>query len=638
VVADTKTPTSWKAGACYFLSVQDQYRLPFNSPRHIPYRAYTRKNLGYLYAIALGAETIFDTDDDNDINDLQKGIRVVDPDDPIYQTVFNPHLREDTAINPYKHFGRSDIWPRGYPLEQINSNKNYSIAATNMMPTELQGRALVLQGLADLDPDVDAIFRLTNPEDIATVHFDKTAGPIKLARGIASPFNSQNTLWHKDAFWGLLLPITVTFRATDIMRGYWSQRLLWDIGATLAFGPPTVDQVRNAHDYISDMESELELYIHVGKFITFLQTWTSTATRLDYRIIDLGRSMVAAEFIKQADLDLMEAWISDLRTLNYEWPELQLFDLEAAASAAETKAPDYHRIGQEWKEAASDPAFPNFPDTLMVVQFNFAHYGAIEPFLNLYSRFYPNIVFYGPQAYEVGDIKVTAFDNWASGAGGGTSYRAAVQAYKEHPNYGSYLFTNDDVVFDPFAVQKLDREKIWHPVWEGGQLRHITYTADTDFKELQRTNWHWWGTSSASTIAIDAIEEINAAQPGRMPNELWVNQGDIFYVPSRYAEEFFGLLDVFGKHGAWLEVAVATTVHAMPSDRVETSMPASGISWVWFGERLKFAEHLNSNMFVYHPLKLASSKHRPDVEPNVELGVAQKWLLDSLKHSKDSVV
>ena len=231
---------TWHDGACHFLSVEDQYRLPFNTPRHIPYRAYTRKNLGYLYAIALGAETLFDTDDDNDMN---AAIKVIDPDDPHYETVFNPEMTKDTVINPYKHFGRSDIWPRGYPLEQIDAKKNYSMASTLIMPPELEGRALVLQGLADLDPDVDAIFRLTNPEDIATVHFDKKASPIKLARGIASPFNSQNTLWHKDAFWGMLLPITVTFRATDIMRGYWCQRMLWDIGAVLAFGPPTVDQV-----------------------------------------------------------------------------------------------------------------------------------------------------------------------------------------------------------------------------------------------------------------------------------------------------------------------------------------------------------------------------------------------------------
>lgn len=32
------------------------------------------------------------------------------------------------------------------------------------------------------------------------------------------PWNSQNTLFAKDALWGLLIPITTTFRVCDIWR------------------------------------------------------------------------------------------------------------------------------------------------------------------------------------------------------------------------------------------------------------------------------------------------------------------------------------------------------------------------------------------------------------------------------------
>jgi hypothetical protein len=66
VVADLKTPKDWQSGpACHYVSVDEQRRLPFSIRRLTPFRAYTRKNLGYLYAISLGAEVIFDTDDDN---------------------------------------------------------------------------------------------------------------------------------------------------------------------------------------------------------------------------------------------------------------------------------------------------------------------------------------------------------------------------------------------------------------------------------------------------------------------------------------------------------------------------------------------------------------------------------------------
>ncbi|KAG0247488.1 hypothetical protein DFQ27_001931, partial [Actinomortierella ambigua] len=65
VVADTKSPKQWKSGSCVYLSVEEQQSLSYRIVDVIPYRAYTRKNIGYLWAIQQGATKIFDTDDDN---------------------------------------------------------------------------------------------------------------------------------------------------------------------------------------------------------------------------------------------------------------------------------------------------------------------------------------------------------------------------------------------------------------------------------------------------------------------------------------------------------------------------------------------------------------------------------------------
>ena len=50
-----------------FLSVADQKRLPFRISQHhfLPPAHQARKNIGYLYAMAQGAEMIFDMDWDN---------------------------------------------------------------------------------------------------------------------------------------------------------------------------------------------------------------------------------------------------------------------------------------------------------------------------------------------------------------------------------------------------------------------------------------------------------------------------------------------------------------------------------------------------------------------------------------------
>jgi len=175
----------------------------------------------------------------------------------------------------------------------------------------------IQQGLANYDPDVDAIFRLTRPLNI---FFSEDAAPISLPKGLMCPYNTQNTLYYKRAFWGLLVPITTTFRVCDIWRSYWAQRILWDIDGELVFLPPTVEQHRNAHDYLDDFEDELDLYLNAEKLIRFLLSWTSSSKLLAERILDLSKAMVSQDFWKAADARLTKAWLEDLQAVGYDFP------------------------------------------------------------------------------------------------------------------------------------------------------------------------------------------------------------------------------------------------------------------------------------------------------------------------------
>lgn len=64
-VADGKTPTNWSWPNVTLLSVKQQQQLPLRTANLLPYNNYARKALGYLYAIAHGADIIYETDDDN---------------------------------------------------------------------------------------------------------------------------------------------------------------------------------------------------------------------------------------------------------------------------------------------------------------------------------------------------------------------------------------------------------------------------------------------------------------------------------------------------------------------------------------------------------------------------------------------
>ena len=67
VVGDTKTPSNWAHPNCVFLSVERQRELNYRIHRLLPYRAYSRKNIGYIFAVRHGAKVIYETDDDNDL-------------------------------------------------------------------------------------------------------------------------------------------------------------------------------------------------------------------------------------------------------------------------------------------------------------------------------------------------------------------------------------------------------------------------------------------------------------------------------------------------------------------------------------------------------------------------------------------
>ena len=125
------------------------------------------------------------------------------------------------ALNVYEHFGRSDLWPRGYPLapdlQRPRSTLGYLDNATYL--GELNGRALIQQSLLDVAPDVDSLSITTRAETSRIERLCLTASALQLARGTMTPLGSRHTLWHRDAFWALLLPAEVEEGWADVVRG-----------------------------------------------------------------------------------------------------------------------------------------------------------------------------------------------------------------------------------------------------------------------------------------------------------------------------------------------------------------------------------------------------------------------------------
>src|SRR5437016_10898197 len=65
VVGDKKGPVSFDLPGARFVALSEQLNLPFALTKLLPTGHYVRKNLGYLLAIASGATSIYETDDDH---------------------------------------------------------------------------------------------------------------------------------------------------------------------------------------------------------------------------------------------------------------------------------------------------------------------------------------------------------------------------------------------------------------------------------------------------------------------------------------------------------------------------------------------------------------------------------------------
>ncbi|UMM33734.1 hypothetical protein L5515_007098 [Caenorhabditis briggsae] len=210
--------------------------------------------------------------------------------------------------------------PKDWELPNKHSNVLGQQTLCYQMP-----RPAVQQGLVHHDPDVDAIYRLlhANPKTGLDIKFNEFAPPIILSVGTYSPWNSQNTLFHKSAFHTLFLPTTVSFRTTDIWRSFISQKILHLSGLTVSFVPTNAVQFRNAHDYLKDFKDEKSVYEDSGRFLEFLHSWNcKNGPVLENCINQLAEDLVENNFWRNEDAKLMMMFLSDLKLLGFEFPEI----------------------------------------------------------------------------------------------------------------------------------------------------------------------------------------------------------------------------------------------------------------------------------------------------------------------------
>lgn len=236
VIGDKKTPTDFKISNGLYISPEDQEKKFKNLSDLLGWNCIQRRNIGFLFALEMGADIIATIDDDNIPmtdwgKDLMIGKTITTKSYEVNEVVFDP-----IGATNYPSF-----WHRGFPIQLI-SNRKYCDIKTKSITPKIQ---------ADFwngDPDIDAICRiLYKPNCI----FDEAFFPF--TTNSFTPFNSQNTFIHKS-----LMPYYFMFpgigRMDDIWGAYFVQALT---NERPIFNRASVFQERNLHDLTQDFTNEI---------------------------------------------------------------------------------------------------------------------------------------------------------------------------------------------------------------------------------------------------------------------------------------------------------------------------------------------------------------------------------------------
>lgn len=291
IAGDNKGPKEkWDLENVHLMLMEDQKNQFPELAAKTAENHYARKNIAYAAAIQSGAEYLYESDDDNIPYDFF----------PVFaeSEVTAPEVVAPPAFNIYSLFTKANIWPRGIPLNRIKNEAESITEGKKVKP-------LIQQSLANSDPDVDAIYRLTNG-DFVTFDQDKTYA---IAPHTYVPFNSQNTYWDKQVFPILYLPSTVKSRVTDIWRGYIAQRILWELNSEMLFSSASVYQERNFHNLMRDFEEELDLYLKSESLLQDLDALQLTGSPAEM-LVQTYEQLIKKGYFQAEEIEIVKEWVS----------------------------------------------------------------------------------------------------------------------------------------------------------------------------------------------------------------------------------------------------------------------------------------------------------------------------------------
>ncbi|KAJ6749797.1 hypothetical protein OIU85_000431 [Salix viminalis] len=563
-IGNSRTPNDWSLKGAIFLSLEQQASLGYRVSGYVPFDSYLRKSVGYLFAIQHGAKKIFDSDDRGEVidDDLGKHFDVELIGEGARQETILQYSHEDenrSVVNPYVHFGQRTVWPRGLPLENVGE-----IGHEEFYTEIFGGKQFIQQGISNGLPDVDSVFYYTRKTSLEAfdIRFDERAPKVAMPQGVMVPVNSFNTIYHSSAFWGLMLPVSVSTMASDVLRGYWGQRLLWEIGGYVVVYPPTVHRYDTVGGY--PFSEEKDLHVNVGRLVKFLVAWRSSEHMLFEKILELSFAMAEEGFWSEQDVKFTAAWLQDLLAVGYRQPRLMSFELDRPRATighgdrkefVPRKFPSVHLGVEEtgtvnyeisnlirWRK--------NFGNVVLIMFCN----GPVErtalEWRLLYGRIFKTVIILSWQKNEDLAVEAGHLDHM---------YKHLPKIFDRYSSAEGFLFLQDDTILNYWNLLQADKAKLW--------ITDKVSKSWTTVSTNRNTDWYAKQAEMVKKVVGSMPVHFQVNYKGAMKSDqsLVIGSSDIFYIPQHFVTDFVDLVGLVGDLDIHQKVAIPMFFMSMDS-------------------------------------------------------------------------
>ena len=597
VIGDVQTNDhDWKllnhSNKLIYLSIKEQLKLRYETLKYIPTNSYSRKNIGYLYAIQHGAKEIYEIDD-NIISNFKYINWTFNKSN--YERITLGNNDNSQMINPYSYFGLKDIWPRGFKLNDINKNNNND-KFYNLASTQINFRPLIYQGLINGKPDIDSIFLLTRIEKNKTfdIIFNEQYPLLYLPRNYV-PINSKNTKYLYDIFPTLPLPTTINKKISDILRGYIMQCYAWRYNGTVIYISSDSYQKGIYNPNTTNLMEEKNLYFKLEEFFNILND--KDQYKIDgpiELILSIIKNLITKKILGENDLNMYKAFIKDLSKLRFNYStnynhninfnEKDYFsDISKLhiniVSKQKILIENNNNYMKLLKHKSSNIVYN---DILLAINYNYDKLINLNNYINnLYSKYFTNIIFISPGKIEYNNTILCP-----ESGNGMFAYICFRKLYDKYPNFKGYIIINDDNFLKPWEIENLNFDLPWINYFD---YKRQSATFFSGYKLLENM------INNNKTI----MDNIFKLMGNTVVPKLWI---DSIYMPNSLINKMTDIFEEMHNKKIFLELAVPTAfaIKSIKEFQIINSI------LIWF-ERKFMCDFLKKsyNYLCIHPIKLS---------------------------------